>query len=157
MGKLTEKEYKEQVYELADKVKTSEDLRGLLADISTYNHDYGTIVYGCAAAMRGAFNVINKGASGGITGFQAGCLGWQLVEDYMSIKAPARILDFKNMLYPQYEAEFQKTISKDAWELLQKKDKKQIEETERVHPDVLAHWNSIVEGNIPFGWTLKAE
>lgn len=154
---MTEFEYRDQIYKKAADVKTKDDLDAVLTEIRTHAHDYSTIVYGCAAAMKAAFNYINRSDAGGITGFQAGCLGWEIIKEFMFIKGPARLVDYENMLYPQYQRKFSKTITPDTWEHLQKKAKELIGEERNVHPDVLAHWKSIAAGDIPFGYALGQE
>lgn len=59
------------------------------------------------------------------------------------------------MLYPQCGHKFEKTISKDTWEQLQNVAKKRLEEKNKhAHPNVIAHWESIVKGVVPFGFTV---
>jgi len=152
---MTEKEYKEMIIAQSDNVKTKEDLLNLLDKIMEYKHDYGTIVMGCFGAMNGAFNVINNSSSGGITGFQASCLSYELFQKFSSIKPPYKILDFNSMLYPQYEDRFQKKISKETFEYLQNKAKEFLNDDHSLtHTDVIAHWKKIAEGEIPFGWSI---
>jgi hypothetical protein len=66
---------------------------------------------------------------------------------------PLRLLNYENLLYPQYEDKFEKIISKDTWEWLQKEAKKKLKE--RAHPIVKKHWKNIVAGNIPFGFKVE--
>ena len=94
----------------------------------------------------------------GITGFQAGFVMWDFIRDwsYSGNECGMKIVDYDKMLYPQYDDHFLKTISKDVFEALQKTAKKNLEEhSEHVHPAVLNHWKSIVNGNVPFGYTVK--
>lgn len=135
--------------------------------MNDYLHDYGTVVHAISACAIAAANAANReeGACGGITGFQAGFVMWDFIKQwsYTNNKTGMRILDFDNLLYPQYENRFEKVITSDVWEAVQKQAKVEIEQAsvsveERgysVSPDVLAHWQSIVEGNIPFGFTVK--
>lgn len=61
----------------------------------------------------------------------------------------------ENMLYPQYEYEFT-TISKYEFKSLQKRAAELLAEArERASPDVVSHWISIVNGVVPFGYTLN--
>lgn len=147
--------YRDEVYKLAGEVRSREDLDKLLAQITAYPHDYNTIVYGCMAAMKGAFNYVNRSETGGITGFQAGCLGWECVREFLSIDGPVRLQDFKNLLYPQYADRFQKVISPDTWEWVQKKAVESLTESPDAHPNVVAHWKSIIKGKVPFGFVVK--
>lgn len=105
---MTEQEYKEFIYKKAEEINSEEALLDLIKEIKEFNHDYGTIIYGCMAAMIAAFKVINNGPRGGITGFQAGFLGWECVHKFMMINGPCRIIDYNNMLFPQYADEFEK-------------------------------------------------
>jgi hypothetical protein len=159
MGTMTEKQYKEEIYKKASEVKTAEQLTALLKEIDEFNHDYGTIVYACMAAMTGAFNVVNNGKQGGITGFQAGCLGWEAVRKFLTMNdGPVRLQEFNNMLYPQYAENFEKTITPETWEFLQKEaDKNLTENTKHTHPNVLNHWKSIKNGQVPFGYQVKEQ
>lgn len=155
---MTEQEYREFIYKKADTVRNRTDLSDLVRQIISYNHDYGTIVYGCMAAMKAAFNAVNRSPQGGISGFQAGAIGWECVREFMSIEPPSRILDFNNLLYPQYADKFEKTISADAWKDLQAKAKKNLDDKdEHVSPRVIAHWEKIVAGEIPFGFQIKED
>ena len=155
---MTELEYKEMIYKKAEDVKSKEDLSSFLDEIANYSHDYGTIVYGCMAAMKASFKVINGGPNGGITGFQAGCLGWECVHEFMMIDSPAKLVDFNNMLYPQYQDKFEKTISQETWDNLQEKVKVKLSEAdEHTHPNILAHWKTVAAGNIPFGYAISQD
>lgn len=154
---MKELEYKEQIYKKADDVKTEADLVKLLRDITQFHHDYGTIVYGSMAAMKAAFNVVNNGPQGGITGFQAGCLGWECVHEFMMIKPPCKIVDYSNMLYPQYAAKFNRTISKSVWGHLQKEAARLLTESDIASSHCQNHWKSIVAGEVPFGFEVEVE
>lgn len=151
---MTEREYKEHIYAKAKEVKTQKDLGKLIDEIGSYNHDYGTIVYGCMAAMKAAFNVVNNSPNGGITGFQAGCLGWECVREFMMVDGPLRLIDYSNMLYPQYADSFQSTITRECWAKVQEKAGERLKVQPHANPTVVAHWQSIVDGKIPFGMTV---
>lgn len=155
-GEVTELEYKEFIYKRAETVRNQKDLSALIREITSYNHHYGTIIYGCMGAMKAAFNVVNRSPQGGISGWQAGYLGWECVMEFMSIKPPCRLQDFNNLLYPQYADSFEKTISMATWKDLQAKAAKNLEnERKYASPNVMAHWKNIVAGEIPFGFQIK--
>ena len=63
-----------------------------------------------------------------------------------------------DMLYPQMEHKFERTILKEDWQWLQDEAHylyyKAKHEKEIVHPDVVAHWESIIDGQIPFGFKI---
>ncbi len=163
----TEQEFKKQAYEIAKSVITTDELTEFINFISNYPLDYGTAVYAQCAAMLAAQHVMDVGEQGGITGFQAGFIGWEMVKQFMSVgDCGLSIRDWENMLYPQYANRFEKTISRKIFEGLQKKAKERIEEDDvapqekkdkigcGLHPEVRKHMESIVNGVVPFGYVL---
>ena len=70
-------------------------------------------------------------------------------------KCGFRILNYDDMLFPQYKDEFDKTISKDTWELLQKEARENLKDLRFASYEVAEHWKSIVRGNVPFGYKVK--
>jgi len=125
-----------------------------------YSHDYGTICHALASAAVAAANAVNHSPEGGITGFQAGAVMWEFIRhwNYEDNKSGMKIVDYDQMLYPQSDYKFDKTISKSTWEVIQKMAKENLEEKqEHAHPNVISHWESIVNGKIPFGYTIKDE
>ena len=123
-----------------------------------YEHDYGTVCHAMAAIGLAAMWAFNKseGARGGITGFQAGCVMWQVIRhmNYESNKCGLRLLDMDDLLYPQYEHKFT-AISKDTWDAVKKEAQNRLLERGNAHPDVVAHWESIVNGKVPFGLRIE--
>lgn len=120
-----------------------------------YKHDYGTICHAVSACAIAACSAMNETAQGGITGFQAGCVMWGFIQHWMHFDSPLRLINYGEMLYPQYSDEFEKTITINTFEWLQKEAIKRIETSKDVHPDVVEHWKSIVDGKIPFGYKIK--
>ena len=105
-----------------------------------YLHDYGTICHAMAAiglAVMWAFNN-SEGARGGITGFQAGCVMWDVIRhmNYESNKCGLRLQDMDLLLYPQYEYKF-RTIDSDTWKYVQEEAKNRLAENERAHEKYL--------------------
>ena len=105
---------------------TIDTLPAFLRDLTeNYSHDYGTICHVIAIAAIAAAWAVDHSPQGGITGFQAGCIMWEFIRNwnYSSNKTGLRLIDYDNFLYPQYEDRYQKTISKDTWEAIQKEAK----------------------------------
>lgn len=123
-----------------------------------YIHDYGTVCHAMAAVGLAAMFAFNnsEGACGGITGFQAGCVMWEVIRymNYENNKCGLRLLDMDDLLYPQYEHKFT-AISKDTWDAVKKEAQNRLLERENAHPDVVAHWESIVNGKVPFGLGIE--
>lgn len=96
----------------------------------------------------------------GITGFQAGCVMWDFILDwtYQDNKCGLKIMDYDDMLYPQYEHKYEKTIPELIWKKLQEQAKINLKESsEHAHPAVIEHWKSIANGKIPFGYKLERD
>ena len=163
----TEQEFKEQAYEIAKSVNTTDELAEFINFISNTPLDYGTAVYAQCAAMLAAQYVMHNGEQGGITGFQAGFIGWEMVKQFMCVgDCGLSLIDWKNMLYPQYEERFEKTIPRKIFEGLQEKAKKILAESDKdkktyghstLHPVVRKHMESIINGVVPFGYVIKED
>jgi hypothetical protein len=147
--KVHEKWYEEARDMTPDKLP--EFIRKLTED---YSHDYGTICHAVAAAAIGAAWSVDHSPAGGITGFQAGCIMWSFIQKWMSKDGPMRLVDYSNMLYPQYNHAFEKKINKDTWEWLQKEAKKNLKASPQAHENVVEHWQSIADGYVPFGYVV---
>lgn len=100
----------------------------------------------------------------GITGFQAGVTMWDFIKDwaYPDNKCGLKIVDYDNMLYPQYEYKFNEhTIPEYVWEELQKTAKENLDNFMKDRNNytsnrVLVHWSSIAnDGVVPFGYKVK--
>ena len=74
-------------------------------------------------------HAIDNSPTGGITGFQAGFIMWQIVRqwNYQGNKTGLKILDYDNLLYPQYEDAFT-SISSENWELVKKEAQNRIDQ-----------------------------
>lgn len=135
--------------------KLSEFVRHLIED---YQHDYGTICHAIAAAAVAAAYAVERSPQGGITGFQAGAVTWEMLRGWNpSIigDCGARLTNYDNLLYPQYEGQFT-SISKEIWEKVQEEAAKKIEGADAfVAGSVLDHWHSIAAGNVPFGLRVE--
>lgn len=122
-----------------------------------YDHDYGTICHAIAASAIAAANAVNKSDKGGITGFQAGAVMWEMIKGWGVFgDGPKKMLCYEEMLYPQYGHHFW-TIPPHVWDHLQKKAKKNLKDCQGSSPKVIAHWESIVSGEIPFGYMVEGK
>lgn len=145
---------------------TKDTLPGFIDKVMNgYEHDYGTVCHAiaaCAVATAWACNR-EEGACGGITGFQAGAVGWRFLKGWGSPEVGetgSRLLNYDNVMFPQYDYMFQPTIPKAVWELLQEKAKKEIEKLDdelQAHPVVLERWRTIAAGVVPAGFEVQPE
>lgn len=123
-----------------------------------YQHDYGTICHAIAAAAVGGANAVNHSPTGGITGFQAGAVMWEIIKGWGVFgDGPKQMLCFKDLLYPQYESKF-RSISKETADWLKQEAQKQIAGLgDHGHPDVRRHMQKVAEGWLPFGLTIRED
>jgi hypothetical protein len=82
-------------------------LNSLLND---YTHDYETICKAIAAGLLGTAHAMDMHKNAGITGFQASCVISEFIKHYMFIsnETSMRIINYDNLIYPQYEHYFAK-------------------------------------------------
>lgn len=142
-------------YAEAKEIKNADELSSFVEMLTTdYKHDYGTIVEACAAAAIAAMATVDKSEQGYLTGFQAGCVAWRFFEHVLHLEGPAKLLRFEEMLYPQNASIFEKTIPESGFKLLQEMAMKNLASS-KLSPNVQAHMESIVDGVVPFGYTIK--
>lgn len=142
-------------YEQAEDIDAS-NIGAFVSNLTEYyEHDYGTICHAAAASAVAGAHAVDNSNQGGITGFQAGAIMWQFIQKWMNYEGPMTLIQWDNMLFPQYASLFDKTISAQTWERLQDLAKKNLEKGEEyVSPRVRAHWQSIVDGIPPFGYRV---
>ena len=120
------------------------------------SHDYGTVCHaiGALTLSAGWLGAYTQG----ITGFQAGFVMWDFIRqwEYSDNKCGLRIINFDNMLYPQHAARFEKTITSKCFNKLQEEAANRLKKDSNfAHPDVVKHWQSIVDGVVPFGYKVS--
>lgn len=154
--KMNEFEAKDYILTKGRDIKTAEELVELIKEVETnFNYDYGVAprTIGAVAA------VVAKYLSGtmGITGFQAGCAMWNFIISYhmASNKCGLKLVDWDEMLYPQYQYKYEKTINRRTWKALQKEAANNLGRSgDYASPEVVEHWQSIVDGKVPFGYVV---
>ena len=115
-----------------------------------YQFDYGTSARATAAA---AFATANAFASYiGLTGFLWSCAAMDILGKmcFPHNKLGYKVIDYDNLLYPQYQDRFtENKISEAGAERLKQEAQNLIDEGGLVHHDVLAWWKRLAGGNIP--------
>lgn len=163
MEKINEEQHLENEWFKEATEQTIETLPKFINHImNDYGHDYGTICHAIAACSLAAAYSANRHEQGGITGFQAGFVMWDFIKEWMyrNNRTALRIVNYDDMLYPQYEEKFDKFISKETFEGIKKAAQESLDEVKQgraAHPDVIKHWESIVAGNVPFGYKVKED
>jgi len=150
-----EMELQNEWYKQAEKMQYKDLFKFIHKLMFKYKHDYGTICHAITACIIATFNALNRTSQGGITGTQASLIMWGIVRKLFNKKGILSLVEYDNMLYPQYKDNFEKTISSYTFNDLQKKAKEMLDNTIDVHPAVKEHWQKIVDGIVPFGYTIK--
>lgn len=149
---------REEWFTQAKNIKDTKELMAFIDHLfNDYVHDYGTVVHAISASV---LATAWMGVSmEDITGFQAGFILWGFIKNwsYSNNKTGLRIINYDDMLYPQHEEKFNKKISSSTWNALQKEAKILLETScdYPTNPDVVAHWQSIVDGVVPFGYEVE--
>jgi hypothetical protein len=118
-------------------------------------NSYGNICHKIGIAAIASMYAFEHSDQGGITGFQASHIMWEVTCAWNNDYDPQRLVKYKDMLYPQYEHKFT-SISKDTFKWMQAEARKILSETnEHMHPHVREHMESIIMGNVPFGYSLE--
>ena len=163
MEKISEEQHLEKIWFEEATEQTIETLPQFVNHImNDYDHDYGTICHAIAACSLAAAWAANQHEQGHITGLQASFVMWDFIKEWMysGNQSGLRIVDYDDMLYPQYENKFDKVISKETFKSIQKAAQERLDEVKQgreAHPDVIKHWESIVAGNVPFGYKIKED
>lgn len=127
--------------------------------IKDYDHDYGTICHALAAGAVATCWAMNRTDQGGITGFQGHAVMWQFVWEWLSLECPLTLVTWQDMLYPQNQDKFEKTMSKGHADWLINKAKELLADDSNEHAAVIVkdHWQKIANGEIPFGYTVRSD
>jgi hypothetical protein len=79
--------------------KSMDELAGYIDGLVERPHDYGTCVYAMSMAATAAFHYVSHRL--GVTGFQASCADMDILRRTRGL-GWGKILDYENLLYPQY-------------------------------------------------------
>ncbi len=149
-------EVKEILEKERKNIKSLDDLMNYIQSIrDNYDIGYGTAPRAIAQAVLATSYYLAD--MFGITGFQASFVMWDFIKDwsFRGNKCGLKIVNYDDMLYPQYNYKFQKTIKKDTFEVLQKAAENNLKKYKSASSNVIEHWKSIVDGNVPFGYIIE--
>lgn len=136
-----------------------EFIRHLLED---YHHDYGTKCRAVAVGAIAAAEAMNSEMK--LSVFQTGFVMWEFMRQWMGwTDEPLRIIQYKNMLNPSYENDFDKVIPGHVADYLKEEATKKLNETATLKANgrdpgvgeaILTHWEKLAAGEIPFGYKV---
>lgn len=142
-----------------DKSMSLDTLPAFLKELAEHEHTYGTIVLAVAAAALAAATAMDRSSRGGLTGFQGNVVMWEFVSGWFQWKDDCvghRMQDFDLLLYPQHRRDFT-SIRRETFIRLQKRAEKDLARGDELHPNVRAHMESIVRGEVPFGLSIEED
>ena len=120
-----------------------------------YSHDYGTSVHAVSAAAVAAAWAMNRVM--GLTGYQAQFVMWGFIKAWncSDNKLGLKLLNYDDVLYPQYLHKFENTLTASQWEKMQARAAELIAKVPDAHPAVKKHWESIRDGKMPSGFRVE--
>ena len=163
MEKITEKDKLENKWFEEAKEQTIDTLPAFINHImNDYTHDYMTVCHAVSACALAAAHAANSQEQADITGFQAGFVMWDFIKQWKheENKCGMKLIDYDRMLYPHYESWFDKSITKKTFKKLQEEAKKKLVQSvddDYIPNEVIEHWESIIKGDVPFGYKLKGD
>ena len=136
----TEQELRDMKVDWPDSVT---QLRLIIDTLCNREHDYGTCVYAMSMAAEATFKYVAHKL--GVSGFQASCADLDFLRRTRRMKAGFSILNYENLLYPQYLTDEHfpthvKLIEDNKKELGKLAQEKLDKDGDRAHSDVAAHW-----------------
>ena len=145
-----------ELYEKVKKVKTPDDFKKFYIEMSktiTEENSEDMIAAIILAAAQMAVGDFPKlvGAKA-----KAGAIMWNFIRHWMPEFAfsPLRILIYEDLLYPQFEKNF-RTIDDSINVWIVDQAKRLLESQKASSPALKAHWQSIVDGTLPYHLELE--
>ena len=123
--------------------------------VDGYEHDYGTIAHAISAV--GLASMLSVVKEHPISAPQANFIMWNFIHKWMypQNKCGLVLLDYDRLLFPQSKELFDKVLSPEVFETLQKEAKDLLEARgDNIHPEVAEHLQSIIDGKPPFGFKI---
>jgi hypothetical protein len=144
----------EDLYKEAGKI-TMETLPAFLDKLGQMPDTYNDGVHIVAAAGIAAAWALN-GHIGCLSNIGASQVMWDFIKSWMDKKGPMRLICFEDMLYPQFEYRFEKTVDFETAEWLRITAHNKMQTWFKGHhcvaPEVFWHWHSLDCGILPFGY-----
>ncbi len=152
----------ESMYARAHRVTSMSAAADLVLDLlNNYEHSMETIVHVVAVAAVAAATVVANGEQGKKLGMDQSVMAhnlatWKFIEEFGGFDdGPKRLLQYGQMLYPQTEKKFEKTIDKPTMAWLERKAKEILESGHELAPKVRLHLECVSVGIPPFGHVIE--
>lgn len=150
---------KDSVFEKGKNIETAQEFAELIEQVENnfFNNHISISIKNIGAVLACVANYFVRKTL--ITRSQEIEIMWNFIKRfaYPYNKCGMKLVDYDEMLYPQYEYKFcDKIIPKYTWEAIQKQAKENLEEhSYNASPRVIDHWQSIVNGKVPFGYAVE--
>ncbi len=122
--------------------------------MTDYELDYGSVVHAITAGVGATISAMNNSEQGGITGFQASCLMWEILQKEFNIEWPTKLVKYENMLFPVYEQQFN-TIPHEIWSWLRDRAQYLLDNEPGLDDSVKKHMKTVADGIVPFGYRIS--
>lgn len=142
-------------FKKAEKVELDTLMTFIRGIMDGYEHNYESYVYACTACAIATTFACGTELSGAQAGFIAKL--YPLYFYYVDNKSGVGFKNYDLMLYPQYQYHFEKRLTPKTWKMLQEMAKTEYEkhkEDDNIPWHVKAHWKSIIDGQVPFGYEV---
>lgn len=81
----------------------------------------------------------------------------RIMQEAQAVQDRVKVLSFDRMLFPQFELHFDKVIDEKTWTYIRDKAGDFLQHKAfGADPAVVAHWQSIVDGKVPFGYRISS-
>lgn len=141
-----------------EEIQTLEELDRLIEEaMRKFNFDVTAATESAGAVCTVVANFLSKKM--GIPRVSRDLIMWSFITNFKfpSATCGLRLINFDHMLYPQYKSNFKKTIGAETWKRLQEEAKRNLEGRIPGKAKTIAHWQSIVNGVVPFGYKVRGE
>jgi len=118
--------------------------------------DYEDLAHMIGAAALAGAQAVDGSKHGGVSAAQGSRAMWCFVHAWLRSSNFLRMIDFGSMLFPQNHYLFDPTMPPEVWHWLQDQAAAHLADDFGIPPAerVAAHWRSIVDGRVPFGYTV---
>ena len=137
-----------------------EELPSFIDEIMEKGDGYSDLIYAVSSCCIATMSVCGKG----MTGYQASWVPLIFLQNVNGVgtKVGFKVVDYDNMMYPQYEDYFNVTLSRDMMEALQEEAVERLGEyadrpndDKMIAPSVLKHWIKLASGTPPYGLNVE--
>lgn len=149
---------KQELYDKIKQVDSIDKFNSFYKEITNQPINEGNIVEMASAFILAAANTLVQKYPKMFTKDRSGEIMWNFIRSWLPefSFSPLRMLIYEDLLYPQFARNF-KTISQDIFEWIQNTAKNHLERHKDASPDLKVHWQSIIDGQIPYGLILEEE